>query len=299
MDLLKSAKGETQVEIDQDELDRFSNEVCPTAGQEYITTYAPLLTNPDQFFKAELPGEGVIIEPKTSHILPFVNAEYCDPEVGIGGYHTFHVAQKRPRMTDNKLLPDVRNILPNHYKQFATKCSDCGLLKYCLFEEEDFIEERGWEGRKRECRHWGDREEVSLVGLYCHINECRLSFKPTEGKIREAKAQGRDPSKLIWQELQEMFETASRRYYVLTGEKTPRRTVHALERHLKELKKRPRSEANNTAEPFFRKYRNQFEQQYNANYILTCSEKEFESFKEEILYQNTCHENCSRKRKRL
>lgn len=140
------------------------------------------------------------------------------------------------------------------------------------------------------CRHWTVREETFLIGIIFDILYKRGSLAPT-------KAQ-RKVNDICWDRIKKIYDIACIRYALLTRSKggvtsCTTRTLHAIVRHFKVMKSNlneVESDQDSDEEPLFKKLHRGWQDEYNQGKILTCSEKKFKLYVEQMktLSSHTC-----------
>lgn len=132
---------------------------------------------------------------------------------------------------------------------------------------------------------WAVTEDVILTGVamdsYCR----RHSVKPfkTEVEAAKEKATTTKQETLVWKAIHKRYLVAIERWYVLTGNKFPERTLRALQKRWKVgansddhkvdddgmfVKKVPKSKI----------YQMKWDSEYNADFLLSCSEEDFNNY---------------------
>lgn len=122
-------------------------------------------------------------------------------------------------------------------------------------------------------KHWTHRENVFLVGLvFDHLFERGTFYgnSTLSGGVS-----------LGWKTFKEKFDTANARYLYLQGSngieiEYRTRTHFALQRHFRTMKAGIKKvKPSNGQKPLFRTLHDEWENKYNKNNILTCSDEEF------------------------
>ena len=96
----------------------------------------------------------------------------------------------------------------------------------------------------------------------------RHSLKPTNTETES------DQKKVIWQLIHYRYSVACQRYYRLTGETTPARTVEALQKHWKETGRRTPPEDLYSV-PETKLLEQRWDSSFNAYFILSCPGEAF------------------------
>lgn len=123
------------------------------------------------------------------------------------------------------------------------------------------------------CRLWTELEEVFLVGLVFDALYKRGSLAPSKHERQEKDK--------CWQKLKQKYDVAVSRYAFLTRSSTSTkecftRTKLALLRHFKVLKAQVSEDKSDDEEvPFFKKLHLQWDNDYNKQNILCCTDEKF------------------------
>lgn len=140
------------------------------------------------------------------------------------------------------------------------------------------------------CNQWSERENAFLTGIVTSVYLRRHSLKPTNTEKKEYKMKGSSSQKIIWQCILKTYHEACDRYYRLTGEKTPRRTVEALQKHWKESGIRTTNE--NEYDIYHcesKRLAQLWDERYNSFFALSCPNDVFASLLSQMKKsQTTC-----------
>ena len=191
----------------------------------------------------------------------------------------FSSFQTSNRNREAPLSPGLQDFIPTSQKSFSgnqsvSSCSSNTLAR-----------------TMSQTKRWTEREDVFLTGIVLRFYFRRHSLKPSTKQRNAAMKSGGSQDKLVWREIQQLYERACSRFDYLNGTQTPTRTPRALQKHWKELgQKQKQSEAReDEGVPLTKIRESTFSDQYNANYILTCSEKQFQR----KMMERTTLKNCA------
>ena len=128
-------------------------------------------------------------------------------------------------------------------------------------------------------KRWTEREEIFLTGIVLDFYYRRHSLKPSIEQSAAAKKSGNKKDKLVWREIQQVYTRACERFDYLYGTQTSSRTPRALQKHWKEMGKRQKEafERDEYDVPLTKQRERTFAEEYNVDYILTCSETSFKN----------------------
>ena len=151
----------------------------------------------------------------------------------------------------------------------------------------------------RKAPRWTEPEDILLTGTVLDEYYERHSLKPTKLEKQQANETTGNAERLVWKKIQDKYQVAVERYYLLHGVKYTSRSVEALQKRWKETGKQKSIVAGDR--PAERKgcltkiYRKMWDEEYNKDNVLACSWTEFNK-----MYKNPAQESFrTRKRKRV
>ena len=135
--------------------------------------------------------------------------------------------------------------------------------------------------KHRSMASWREIDEIFLVGVVMSEWYKRRSFKPTKADMERYAKQNLNPTKLpwIWRiDIYEKHKTACCRHKLVTGEEVQLRTPLALEKHWRQMvhnSQLAEGDCDCGCQSKTRKLERLWEEHYNLECRLTCSDERF------------------------
>lgn len=149
------------------------------------------------------------------------------------------------------------------------------------------VKRENFSGKAARCNlaypRWCPKEDIFLHGIVLDTYGRRHSLKPFLKDSKQKKSVHGET--VVWNQVHNRYKIACRRYEALTGEVLGERTVRAIQ---KRWKQGDHSNPDDLAMdetgsyishmPSYKKYQREWDYKYNADDLLTCSEKRFREY---------------------
>ena len=132
---------------------------------------------------------------------------------------------------------------------------------------------------------WTVKDDIFLTGITLDVYCLRHSLRPTEAERTEARNDGRLAGKLVWQEIHEKYQLATRRYFELYGHLGASRTMKALQKRWKDTGKYGEQQVKFSSGRLTKHYSRLWDDKFNKNCILTGPEEKYQELKRQIRLQ--------------
>lgn len=129
---------------------------------------------------------------------------------------------------------------------------------------------------ERASGRWTKVENIFLTGVTLDAYYRRHSLKASQCEKEMAESTGLIEEGLVWSKIHTRYETACSRHFALTGDRLPKRTKSALQKHWKEMgSKRKKEVIDGTSVPETKRNERTWDQEFNFDNVLLGSEQKF------------------------
>lgn len=128
---------------------------------------------------------------------------------------------------------------------------------------------------------WSEDERVILTGVALSEFYQRHSFKPTREEIKVAQEEGlSSPGEcIVWNKIHKSFAVAIERFNELRNCEYQTRSPKAIQKKWKDFGKNARESQDSALVPLTKSREMRWDNEYNVNSILTCSEEIYNNSK--------------------
>lgn len=181
------------------------------------------------------------------------------------------------------IWPSPRNItIPAFYQRLLNRCPRCHYPQFTVHAREQPFQNQRF-------RRWEEREEVFLCAAVTERFYRCHSLSPSQDEKDIAKANNEGSDHIVWRKIRARVIEFINRYYEFTGIKTTVRSVEAIQKRWKLTGQARRELGTSNEECITEQLLNYWNEQYNANKLLSGPRADFDNFIRQLKHCNSCY----------